>query len=138
MRPFKQLSLTSIVRSFDTRDIAIKYLVIILLGATVFYFDELEIIDGHINTILIIAISLAKNLSRKEEKAITSGGFEEDSAECSVCWLESTLAARAGLDSMSRPGPTGNQGIQLCQQSFHLYQHQHRLVITIHRVEEVL
>ncbi len=55
-----KLSLRSFVDSVDTRDILIKYAVIISLGLLAFYLDELEIIDSDINTVFIVTISMGK------------------------------------------------------------------------------
>lgn len=55
-----KLSLRSFYKSLDTRDIAIKYLAIIVLGGIIVYFDELEIVDPWLNTNFILALSIGK------------------------------------------------------------------------------
>lgn len=55
-----KISLRSLRDSVDTRDIFIKYLVIILFGVAAFYFDELEIVNETLNTIFILSISISK------------------------------------------------------------------------------
>jgi hypothetical protein len=60
MALFPKFSLREIHESMDTRDIMIKYMVIIIFGVAVFYLDELEILDASINTPFIIIISLSK------------------------------------------------------------------------------
>ena len=62
MKRVSKISLKSLHGSLDTRDIIIKYVVIIALGFIVFYMDELEIIDPEINTVLILVICGSKTL----------------------------------------------------------------------------
>lgn len=62
MNLIPKLTFKSFFRSLDTRDILIKYFVIILLGVVIFYFDELEIVDPWLNTIFILVLSLGKTL----------------------------------------------------------------------------
>lgn len=57
---FSRMSLRATLASLDTRDISIKYIVIILFGLLAFYLDELEIINPRVNTAFIISISLSK------------------------------------------------------------------------------
>ena len=55
-----KLSVTAFFNSLDTRDILIKYFVIIFLGLVVFYFDDQEIIDSETNTWLILILAFGK------------------------------------------------------------------------------
>src|SRR3974390_2825538 len=55
-----KLSFREIHESLDTRDIMIKYVVIIIFGLAAFYLDELEILNPSINTAFIIIISISK------------------------------------------------------------------------------
>jgi len=57
---FSRMSLRATLASLDTRDISIKYIVIILFGLLAFYLDELEIINPRVNTVFIVSISLSK------------------------------------------------------------------------------
>ena len=55
-----KLSVTAFFNSLDTRDILIKYFVIIFLGLVVFYFDDQEIVDSETNTWLILILAFGK------------------------------------------------------------------------------
>ena len=55
-----KLLVTAFFNSLDTRDILIKYFVIIFLGLVVFYFDDQEIIDSETNTWLILILAFGK------------------------------------------------------------------------------
>lgn len=55
-----QLSVKAFFNSVDTRDIVLKYIVIIFLGLVVFYFDDHEILNPTINTWLILILALGK------------------------------------------------------------------------------
>ncbi len=55
-----KLSVKSFFNSLDTRDIIIKYLVIIFLGLVIFYFDDQEIVDPTVNTWFILILALGK------------------------------------------------------------------------------
>ncbi len=52
--------LGSLWDSLDTKDIILKYLVVIGSGLLAFYFDELEIVNPALNTFFIISISVFK------------------------------------------------------------------------------
>ena len=55
-----QLSVKAFFNSVDTRDILIKYAVIIFLGVVVFYFDDQEVVNPTANTWLILILAFAK------------------------------------------------------------------------------
>ena len=48
-----KLSLTTFFNSLNTKNIVLKYLVIIFLGALNFYFDDREIVNPAMNTLFI-------------------------------------------------------------------------------------
>jgi hypothetical protein len=62
MNPFFKVSLKFLHESLDTKDIILKYVFIIIFGLLAFYLDELEIVNGTLNTIFIVLLSLAKTI----------------------------------------------------------------------------
>jgi hypothetical protein len=55
-----KLSVQSALKSLDTRDILLKYAVIILFGWLIFWFDDQEILNERLNTLLVILIASSK------------------------------------------------------------------------------
>ncbi len=55
-----KLSLTTFFNSLNTKNIVLKYLVIIFLGALNFYFDDREIVNPAMNTLFIFDPSPGK------------------------------------------------------------------------------
>jgi hypothetical protein len=57
-----KLSVYSAISSLDTRDIVLKYSIIIFLGWVIFTVDDQEIFNERFNTILVLVIALGKNI----------------------------------------------------------------------------
>lgn len=56
------LSTRTFFKSLDTKDIILKYVAIIALGAIIFNLDDREILDPLVNTYFLFVIAFGKNL----------------------------------------------------------------------------